>query len=286
LTATPQCANIPPMKKENIIIQADCVELLTQLTSDNNNEGFADLIFADPPFNIGYDYDKYDDKLDHDKYVDWTKKWMTACRDALLPHGSFWIAIGDDYAAEVRVTARQLGLTMRNWIIWYYTFGQQTKKKFARSHTHIFYFVKDAKNFIFNDAPIRVPSARQLIYKDKRADTRGRVPDDTWILRPQDIEGEEEGGFTPDQDTWHISRVCGTFKERAGFHGCQMPEKLLERIILTATNEGHLVVDPFSGSGTTVTVAAQLGRKFLGIDLSENYVELGLKRVERSFSSI
>jgi len=278
LTGKGKCARMAGMEKENTILAGDCVELLGELLAENGGESFADLIFADPPFNIGYGYDKYDDQVDHDKYVAWTQTWMGACRDALLPHGSFWVAIGDDYAAEVRVAARQLGLVMRNWIIWYYTFGQQTKKKFARSHTHIFYFVKDEKNFIFNDAVIRVPSARQLVYNDKRADARGRVPDDTWILRPQEIE--DEGAFGADEDTWHISRVCGTFKERTGFHGCQMPEKLLERIILTASNEGQLILDPFSGSGTTVAVAARLGRRYLGIDLSENYVEQGLRRLD------
>ncbi len=281
---------------ENTIINGDCIEVLAKLTAENGGAGFADLIFADPPFNIGYDYDKYNDNLEHEDYLAWTKRWMQACCDALKDNGSFWIAIGDDYAADIRVIARDMdlgelarpkdkrrrkkpaqpGLTLRNWIIWYYTFGQQTKMKFARSHTHIFYFVKNPKDFIFNDMSIRVPSARQTTYNDKRADSRGRVPDDTWILRPQEIESS----FQPDEDTWHIPRVCGTFKERAGFHGCQMPEKLLERIILTASDPEHLVLDPFSGSGTTVVAAANLGRRYLGIDMSESYVEQGLERLK------
>ena len=260
---------------ENTIVQGDCIELLRAEHERRGGDGFVDLIFADPPFNIGYEYDTYHDKVEHEQYVAWTREWMGACCDVLAEHGSFWVAIGDDYAAEVRVTARALGLVMRNWIIWYYTFGQHTKMKFARSHTHIFYFVKDEKNFIFNDMAIRVPSARQTTYKDKRADSKGRLPDDTWILRPQ----EAPEAFGADEDTWHISRVCGTFKERKGFHGCQMPEKVLERIILTASDAGQLVLDPFSGSGTTVAVAAQLGRRYLGIDLSENYVEQGLQRL-------
>ena len=267
-----------PGPQENTIIQGDCVAVLAEQLARHGGEGFVDLVFADPPFNIGYEYDKYHDKVDYDEYVDWTRQWMTACCEVLADHGSFWIAIGDDYAAEVRIAARQLGLVMRNWIIWYYTFGQCTKKKFARSHTHIFYFVKDASNFIFNDQAIRVPSARQTTYNDKRANAKGKLPDDTWILRPQEMPE----AFGLDEDTWHISRVCGTFKERMGFHGCQMPELLLERIIETASKPGQMVLDPFSGSGTTVTVAAQLGRRFLGIDLSENYVEQGLRRLKES----
>ena len=265
---------------ENTIIQADCVEWLPAELRRQNQKPFADLIFADPPFNIGYEYDKYEDNLEYEHYLQWTRKWMQACYDVLAGHGSFWIAIGDDYAAEIKIIARELNLVMRNWIIWYYTFGQCTRMKFARSHTHIFYFVKDPNNYIFNKEAIRVPSARQTTYNDKRAFSRGKVPDDTWILRPQEIPD----AFQPDEDTWHFSRVCGTFKERAGFHGCQMPEKLLERIILTSSHPGDLVLDPFSGSGTTVAVARSLGRRYLGIDLSENYVKQGLERLENAAS--
>lgn len=266
------------MKHENTILQGDCIDVLAKELKTRGQEPFVDLVFADPPFNIGYEYDAYDDKVEHEQYVDWTRRWITACRDVLNDHGSMWVAIGDDYAAEVRIIGRELGLTLRNWIIWYYTFGQHTKMKFARSHTHILYFVKNPKNFIFHADLVRVPSARQTTYNDKRACGKGRIPDDTWILRPADAPDM----FEPDEDTWSVSRVCGTFKERRGFHGCQMPEKVLERIILVASNPGQMVLDPFSGSGTTVAVAAMLGRRYLGIDLSANYVQQGLERLKET----
>ena len=266
------------MAQENTIIKGDCIKVLADELQGRGGKPFADLIFADPPFNIGYAYDKYDDKVEHEQYVQWTEQWMKACYEALTGHGSFWIAIGDDYAAEVRIIARELNLVMRNWIIWYYTFGQSTRRKFARSHTHIFYFVKDEDNFIFNDEIIRVPSARQTTYNDKRANPKGKLPDDTWILRPQEMPE----AFGADEDTWQFSRVCGTFKERTGFHGCQMPEKLLERIILVASNPGDLVLDPFSGSGTTAAAAAVLGRRYLGIEISENYVQQSRERLKAS----
>lgn len=266
------------MSHENTILQGDCVTVLRQERESRSGQPFADLIFADPPFNIGYEYDQYQDKLDYDRYVAWTREWMRACVDVLQPWGSFWVAIGDEYAAEVRLIGRELGLALRNWVIWYYTFGQSTRRKFNRSHAHIFYFVRDEKNFVFNDEPVRVPSARQTTYNDRRANPRGKMPDDTWILRPADAEGI----FPPEDDTWCFSRVCGTFKERQGFHGCQMPEKLLARIILVASNPGQLVLDPFSGSGTTVVTAANLGRRYLGIDLSENYVTEGLRRLKEA----
>src|SRR6202022_2793328 len=134
---------------------------------------------------------------------------------------------------------------------------------------HLFHFVLDPKNFTFDDMAVRVPSARQLVYADSRADANGRVPDDTWILRPQDLPD----GFQPHEDTWYFSRVCGTFKERAGWHGCQMPEQLLGRIIKVSSNPGALVLDPFAGSGTTLVVAKKLARRWLGFELSKNYAD-------------
>jgi len=237
----------------NRIICGDCIEVLGKV-----DEPFADLIFADPPFNIGYKYDKYYDKVKKKNYIAWTKEWMSACKKVLKPNGSFYIAIGDDYAANVKIIADELGLIMRNWIIWHYTFGQQTKTKFARAHTHIFYFVNDENNFTFNDYAVRVPSDRQLIYNDRRANPAGKMPDDVW------------GGYP---------RVCGTFKERAGWHPCQMPESLLKRIIAASSNPDDCVLDPFSGSGTTAAAACQLGRGYVGVEISEQYVENSNKRL-------
>ncbi|MFH1370790.1 MAG: site-specific DNA-methyltransferase [Planctomycetota bacterium] len=237
------------------IICDDCIEVLGRVS-----EPFADLIFADPPFNIGYKYDKYHDEVASDKYIDWTREWMSACKKVLKPQGSFYIAIGDDYAANVKIIADELGLFMRNWIIWHYTFGQQMKNKFARAHTHIFYFVNDEKNFVFNDDAVRVISDRQKIYKDKRANPAGKMPDDVWDEYP---------------------RLCGTFDERMNFP-CQMPESLLARIIRTSSKEDDWVLDPFSGSGTTVAVAHKLKRKYTGIEISKKYVQGTLKRLEQS----
>jgi site-specific DNA-methyltransferase (adenine-specific) len=252
------------------IIQGDCLEELRRFP-----EASVDLIFADPPFNIGYEYDKYDDRKQKTDYLNWTEAWLEACQRLLKPTGSFFVAIGDEYVAEHKVRLDQLGLTLRNWIVWHYTFGVHCSKKFTRSHAHILYYVANPKRFTFNDDTIRVPSARQLVYADRRANPKGRVPDDTWILRPQ----EDPRFFQAETDSWSISRVCGTFKERMKHEGedgtahpCQMPEAVLERIIKATSNEGDVVLDPFAGSGTTLAVAKKLGRKFLGIELSENYV--------------
>ena len=243
----------------------DCLAGLAKV-----RDGSVDLAFADPPFNIGYEYDVYDDRLGVDAYLDWSRRWVSEVFRVLKPDGTFWLAIGDEFAAELKVLAnREVGFSLRNWVVWYYTFGVHCKKKFTRSHAHLFYFVKDPKRFTFNDADadVRVPSARQLVYFDSRANPEGRLPDDTWILRPQDLPD----GFRPEEDTWYVPRVCGTFKERTGWHGCQMPERLLGRVIRACSNPGDVVLDPFGGSGTTLAVAKKLGRRFLGFELSPEY---------------
>lgn len=250
--------------------QGDCIAGLKAIPT-----GTVDLAFADPPFNIGYDYDVYDDK--RDDYLDWSKTWGEQIVRVLKPDGTFWLAIGDEYAAELKVMFhRELGLSFRSWVIWYYTFGVNCKKKFSRSHAHLLYFTKDAKQFTFDDEAIRVPSARQLIYADKRSNPKGRLPDDTWILRPQQVPD----AFSAEEDTWYVSRVCGTFKERKGWHGCQMPEKILGRIVTACSRPGETVLDPFTGSGTTLAVAKKLGRRYLGFELSPEYAARAASRLD------
>jgi len=249
----------------NAVHHQDCLQGMAALEA-----GTVDLVFADPPFNIGYDYDVYHDRQADEQYLDWSKQWMSAVCRLLKDEGTFWLAIGDEYAAELKVIAtKELDLTCRSWVVWYYTFGVNCVRKFSRSHAHLFHFLKNPERFTFNDEAIRVPSARQLVYADKRANPAGRLPDDTWILRPQDVPD----GFRPDHDVWYFPRVAGTFKERAGFHGCQMPEQLLGRIIRCSSNQGELVLDPFAGSGTTLAAAKKLHRNWIGFELSKEYVK-------------
>ncbi|MCA8989297.1 MAG: site-specific DNA-methyltransferase, partial [Planctomycetaceae bacterium] len=276
----------------NQIRQGDCLKSFAALES-----GCVDLAFADPPFNIGYDYDEYEDQLEDHQYLDWSREWMREVHRVLKNDGTFWLAIGDEYAAELKVIAREIGFHCRSWVIWYYTFGVNCQQKFSRSHAHLFYFVKDPAQFTFHgdDLDNRIPSARQLVYNDKRANPKGRLPDDTWIIRPADAVADLhpddqqtwtlrphdlDSCFRPEEDTWYFPRVAGTFKERAGFHGCQMPEQLLGRIIRFCSSPGELVLDPFSGSATTLAVARKLSRNYLGFELSEDYVKRGEARLQ------
>lgn len=300
--------------KLDAVNHGDCVKGIQKL-----DEGSVDLVFADPPFNIGYEYDVYDDHKDYDKYLTWSRDWIKAVHRVLKPDGTFWLAIGDEHAAELKLIAENRypglpictdeptgkanevkarlgrprsgpgrtvngppGFFCRSWVIWYFTFGVNCKMKFSRSHTHLFHFVKDRKRFTFNAAKIRIKSARQLVYKDKRQNPDGRLPDDVWIQRrdfwiqrPQD----QPEVFPPDGDCWYFSRVAGTFNERQGWHGCQMPERLLGRIIEASSNRGDLVLDPFVGSGTTLVVAKKLRREYVGFELSEEYAQQARERL-------
>ncbi len=258
------------MERDELIV-GDCVDVM-----NSRPAGSVDLVFADPPFNIGYDYDVYDDRRGKSDYLAWAERWLQAAVRILSPTGSLFLAIGDEYVAEHKVRLDALNLTLRNWIVWHYTFGVNCTKKFNRSHAHILYYTRHPQEFTFNANAVRVPSARMTTYSDRRANPIGKLPDDTWVLRPQ----ETDNHFQDESDTWSVSRVCGTFKERTG-HPCQMPEAVLERIIRVATNPGEVVLDPFAGSGTTLAVAKKLGRRYIGVEISEDYAKSICKRLQR-----
>lgn len=238
------------------VLQGDCVRIMSKMKSEKY-----DTIFADPPFNIGYEYDQYDDRKSQKEYRQWTDRWITQCVRLLKPYGSLFVAIGDEQAAMIKTVLDKKGIYCRNWIIWHYTFGVNCKKKFTRSHAHIFYYTKHPRKFTFNANAIRVKSARQEI-GDKRANPNGKIPDDVWTF----------------------SRVCGTFKERTK-HPCQMPESVLHRILSVSTNPGERVFDPFAGSGTTLKVALDLGMRATGIELSKEYVRQIKRRIANASSS-
>jgi len=256
-------------KQPAAAIQAgDCIKHMRTMPKQS-----IPLIVTDPPYNIGYSYDQYDDKLDKAEYLAWCDEWLILATGLLTDDGTMWIVINDQYVSEIDVAVKRLGLVKRSHVIWHYTFGQNSGKKLTPSHAHLLYYVKSEKQFTFN--PLRVPSARQMLYNDKRAGSAGRNPDDVWILRPQWCPE----GFYASMDTWHIPRINGTFKERAGTPN-QLPEQLVGRIISMCSNAGDVVFDPFAGSGTVPAVAKKLGRGYLGVELSAAYTISANARIE------
>jgi DNA modification methylase len=230
----------------------DCCEVLAALPRES-----VDLVLTDPPYNIGIDYGsgkKADRRVD---YWQWCRQWIWLCDHVLKPQGSIWIISGQEHGAEIDISLRLQGFSVRNRITWHETFGVQCQRKFARTSRPIYYAVKDDRNFTFNREAVTVPSDRQTKYGDRRAAPGGKVMG----------------------DVWQINRVCGTFKERVAGVPTQLPSELVARIIGVSSNPGDVVLDPFAGSGTTLAVAKQMGRKATGIELNPEYASIARKRV-------
>lgn len=277
----------PPAGKTSVlpyrIHNQDCITGLAEHVAP----GSVQLFFCDPPYNIGWSgYDTYvEDNRPAEEYVGWCQDWLAAAYTALHKHGTLWLAISDEFVSELDVVAKRVGFYKRSHVLWYYCFGVQCVNNFARSHTHLLYYTKTRSRFTFNatDPSVRVPSARQLKYNDKRANPAGKLPDNTWVLHPDVLQQY----FGEDRDTWLVSRVCGTFRERIQRGSAeqqavpQMPEEVLERIIRATSNPGELVCDPFGGTFTTGAVALRLGRTFVGFDISPDYCQQGIERLLR-----
>lgn len=237
----------------NRVITGNCARVLSRAPAES-----VDLVFADPPYNIGFKYEGYDDERSPDEYRMWCSEWMILCHRVLKPFGSMFVLIGDEYAGDFAVMMKSL-MKMRNWIIWKYGFGQNTVNKFPRCHAHLLYFTKSEKQFTFNADAVKIPSDRQTKYNDARAVAGGKIMPDVWD---------------------DIPRLAGTHRERVGWFPCQLPTALLARIIGVASNPGDLILDPFSGSGTTGVTAKLMGRRSIGIELSADYAAKSRARID------
>jgi site-specific DNA-methyltransferase (adenine-specific) len=255
------------------ILTGDCLALLPTLPA-----GCADLVFIDPPFNIGLDYPDYDDDRPEAEHLARLEQVFRAVLRVLSPAGSLWVAIGTGLQAELCVLLKRLGLHWRNTVPWHYGFGQHQERKLTPSWVALHYFVKDPGQFTFNRDAVWVPSARQAVYGDKRAKAGGKTPDDVWVTWPP--AAEALGFFDPVGDAWHVRREAGTFKGRVD-HPCQMPDAVLERIVLLCSNPGDLVLDPMCGPGSTLAAASRLGRRYLGIELCAATAALARDRLAR-----
>ncbi len=201
------CEPTPVVAVDRVVL-GDCVAGLRGLEA-----GSVDLAFADPPFNIGYKYDVYDDRQAADAYLDWTRAWTREVARVLKPTGLVLAGHRRRVRGRAEVDRPPRGRACRCGAGWSGTTPSgSTASRSSRGATPTCSTsCSDPRRFTFNPDAIRVPSARQLIYGDKRANAGGRLPDDTWILRPQEVAD----GFGPLDDTWHSPRVCGTF-QRAG----------------------------------------------------------------------
>jgi DNA modification methylase len=232
------------------VFVGDCRQVLATLP----DRGKVDLIFADPPFNWDVPYDEWNDGMPRAEYERFTFDWLDGCIEALSPTGSLWVNIPDDTAAEIVVHLKRRGLTMINWCIWHFRFGQNRNSSFIMSKVHALYFAKDPDKRTWNPEPIMELSDRAAVYGDQRTMAKDsnkglRVPMDVW--------------YGP-----YWGRIQGNNLERRHNHHNQIPEVYLERVIRACSNEGDLVLDPFLGSGTTATVARAWNRRAIGIEHS------------------
>jgi site-specific DNA-methyltransferase (adenine-specific) len=216
------------------------------------------------------DYDAHDDAKPQAEYLAWTENWLGVVRECLTgTTGSLWLFMSPKLVSEVDVIAKKLGLYKRSQIVWHYTFGVNSPRNFTPSSTHILYYTQYKGKFTFNADAIKVPSARQVKYNDKRAKSGGRLPNDAWVLFPEQLPQ----AYDPAGEVWLQSRVCGTFHERVKVSPNQLPLPLVERIIKVSSHPGQLVLDPFCGTGTTAVACAKLGRRCLTTDVSKACVE-------------
>lgn len=261
------------------VIAGDCCQKLDKEEPEKFN-----LVLADPPYNISRDYDVYDDAIPLSQYLDFTRAWGSRAHRTLKRDGSLWVAIYPNLVSEIdMIFKRELGFYKRGHIIWAFSFGQNNTKNFTRSTTHWLYYTKMKTKFTFNavDPQLRIPSMRQLKYKDKRANPKGRLPNDAWILDLEQLGHE----LPKDLDFWVESRVNGTFHERQKGSDNQLPLAITNRIVRASSNPGDLICDPFTGTGTTGVSAVQLGRNFIGYELSKAYARSAMARIDAAAKS-
>jgi DNA modification methylase/ParB-like chromosome segregation protein Spo0J len=240
------------------IITGDCIEVMKSVEFVP-----IDLAFADPPYNIGIGYGHhYDDARPRDEYLIWCREWMSLLLARLLPHGSFFLLANWEGVHRLAMIAEDIGFNHRQTIVWYETFGVNCGRKYNRCSRGLIWFTKHREKFTWNPEAVNRPSDRQTKYKDKRADPEGKVWDDVW-------------GINPDP----IPRLVDNHRERIPGFPTQLPLDLLRPIVAAHSDPGHLVVDPFSGSGTTGAACVELGRRFVGIELSEEFAGLSRKRL-------
>lgn len=243
------------------IIHGDALYTLQSEVADNS----VDLIFADPPYNIGKNFNGHRDKwATEEEYLTWCYKWLDLCVQKLSPTGSFYVMTATQFMPFFDIYLRKK-LDILSRIIWYYdSSGVQAKKYYGSMYEPILFCVKDKNNYTFNADNILVEAKTGA--KRKLIDYRKSVPT---VYNSEKVPG----------NVWEFARVRYRMDEYEN-HPTQKPIALLERIIKASSNEDDLVLDPFSGTFTTCFVAKELGRNSIGIELQDEYVKIGLRRLQ------
>lgn len=250
------------------LYQGDSLEWLASLDSHS-----VDLVFADPPYNIKKaDWDNFDSQ---EHYIEWSMQWIKQASRILKPTGSLYVCGFSEILADLKHPAMRYFKGCR-WLVWHYKNKANLGHDWGRSHESIIHFRKsDATKLNLDD--VRIPyGAHTLKYPlhpqaDSSAYGKGaNKPRDHWQPHPK--------GAKP-KDVFDIPTTCNGMGEKTP-HPTQKPEELLRKLVLASSNTGDLVVDPFSGSGTTAVVAEQLNRRWLACDINAEYNRWAIQRLE------
>jgi len=246
---------------QHTIYLGDVIEVLS---TDSIPDGSVSLIFADPPYNIGKNFHgRKDEWPTEEAYLHWVETWLNLCLRKLTPNGSLYLMCSTQCFAPIDLLLRkQLSILSR--IIWQYdSSGVQAKRYYGSLWEPIFHCVKNRKDYVFNSNDILVEAktgaTRKLI------DYRKQVPSQ---YNTQKVPG----------NVWNIARVRYRMPEYEE-HPTQKPLALLERIILASSNKGDLILDPFGGTFSTSYAAKLHGRRSVSLDISEDYLKIGLRRL-------
>lgn len=253
------------------LYQGDSVNWLKSLDAES-----ADLVFADPPYNIKKaDWDNFETQ---EKYIEWSLQWIGEASRILKPTGSLYICGFSEILADLKHPASRYFKGCR-WLIWHYKNKANLGSDWGRSHESIIHFRK-SESIRLNLDDIRIPyGAHTLKYPSHpqaatsaygKGTTKKR---DNWMPHPK--------GAKP-KDVIEIPTTCNGMGETTP-HPTQKPEELLRKFVLASSNPGELVIDPFSGSGTTLVVAEQLNRRWMGCDLNLEYNDWAFKRIENVY---
>lgn len=253
--------------KGNVLYEGDSIEWLKSIKKET-----IDLIFADPPYNIKKaDWDKFESQ---EKYIDWSMQWIKNAARILKKTGTLYICGFSEILADLKHPSMKYFKNCK-WFIWHYKNKANLGKDRGRSHESILHLRKSGK-FTMNIDDVRIPYGKHTLKYPSHPQAKtsqygnGKERKDTWKPHPL--------GAKP-KDVLEIPTTCNGMGEKTP-HPTQKPEELLRNLILASSNENDLVLDPFSGSGTTLVAAEQLGRKWLGCDMSCQYNKWAIERLE------
>lgn len=251
------------------LFQGDSIEWLSSLGTAT-----VDLVFADPPYNINKaDWDDFESQ---EAYIAWSILWIEQAARILKPTGSLYVCGFSEILADLKHPASRF-FEHTKWLVWHYKNKANLGSDWGRSHESILHFRK-ADAFQLNVDDVRIPYGNHTLKYPSHPQAvtsqygNGKKRNSDWTPNPL--------GAKP-KDVIELPTTCNGMAEKTA-HPTQKPEELLRRLVLAASNEGQLVVDPFSGSGTTAVVAEQLGRKWMACDLSAEYNKWAISRIERA----